>query len=93
MVRSRHFDPQGKEEIENGYELSPTDARRDLAPLYVPEGSAAPLYEYRVGIVTEDGSACQDSAWRRPGSGFMDSVFLGAKQIEELLAQCATPPQ
>lgn len=93
VVRSRHFDPQGKEEIENGYELSPTDARRDLAPLYVPEGTAAPLYEYRVGIVTEDGSSCQDSSWRKPGSGFMDSVFLGARQIEELLAQCATSPQ
>ena len=57
VVRSAYFDPNGgaTEPIEMAYEFSAEDGAREMAPLYVPEEAASPVYEYRIGVVTADG--------------------------------------
>lgn len=88
VVRSRYFDPSGESEdwIEQGYELAAGEERKDVAPLYAPEG-AGPLYEYKIGLVTNDGAPHQDAAWRSPAGLLGNSIFIGSNQIEEVLAE------
>ena len=73
--------------LENGYEFSADTERLEVAPLYRPEGAGGPLYEYRIGLITNDGMPHQDTTWRRPLEGFTESIFIGSSQIEEVLAQ------
>lgn len=89
VVRSKFFDPTAgsSQLLEKGYEFSPEVARAAVAPLYRPVDSVEPLYEYRIGVVTGDGTPHVDAQWRRPTAGFANSVFIGSSQIEEVLAQ------
>jgi hypothetical protein len=89
VVRSEFFDPNPDAvgPIEKGYEFSAETGQVPLAPLYRPEGATGPLYEYRIGLVTNDGVPHQDATWRTPAAGFADSVFIGSSQIEEVLEQ------
>lgn len=88
IVRSRNFDPDPESEavLEQSYEFAATDASKPLAPLYLRPGGE-PLYEFRIGVATEDGELLQDSQWRPPAAGFESTIFVGSRQIEEVLAR------
>ena len=89
VVRSRFFDPNADstDYIEKGYEFEAETGRLSLAPLYQPEGSSEPLYEFKIGLISNDGMPSQDGEWRLPASGFSNSIFIGSRQIEEVLAE------
>jgi hypothetical protein len=44
-------------------------------------------YQYRVGVVTIDGTVHSDSVWRRPNPVLPYTITVGSKLIEEVLAE------
>jgi hypothetical protein len=47
----------------------------------------ADLYQYRVGVITVDGTVHSDTAWRSPNPTLPTKVFVGAALIEEVLGK------
>jgi len=89
VVRSEYFDPNPDSDgmLEKGYEFADDTDRLAVAPLYKPEASTLPLYEYKIGVITNDGSSHQDAEWRQTSTGFGSGIFIGSNQIEEVLAE------
>ncbi len=89
VVRSRYFDPSGESTdwIEQGYELAAGEDSSSVAPLYAPEDAPGSLYEYKIGLITGEGASHEDTAWRSPVGLLGTSIFIGSKQIEEVLAE------
>jgi hypothetical protein len=86
-VRSQHFDPQGQTSISHTYELDEATAKLQCDPLYL-RGSLGPgAYEFRVGIVTTDGTVHTDSTWRQASPALANRIFVGASLIEEVLGK------
>lgn len=89
VVRSIHFDPdpESREAVEQSYEFAAGESHRELAPLYQRDAAGEPLFEFRIGLATEEGELYQDAEWRRPTAGFENMIVIGSRQVEEVLAQ------
>ena len=85
--RSAHFDPQGRDVISHTYELDQGTPKADCDPLYLWQDPTGELYEYRVGVITVDGTVHVDPKWRSPNPALPGKVFIGAAAVEEVLAQ------
>ena len=86
--RSPYLDPEGKEVITRNFELSATDSKAE-AQLFL-RGDAvmgAALYQYKITIVTTGGTVYQDEDWRPAVEGMIETIFIGADQIDDLMSQ------
>ncbi|HSA41744.1 MAG TPA: hypothetical protein P5061_14135, partial [Mycobacterium sp.] len=87
-VRSAHFDPEGREVITRSYVLDGAENPLTTDPLYLwEEPSGGDLYQYRVGVVTNDGVTHADEDWRRPGSFLPYTINIGSDVVEAVLAE------
>ena len=86
-VRSLHFDPEGRSPVSHSYELDEETPKLQCDPLYRREGLGPGAYEYKVGIVTVDGTVHADSTWRPASATLANRVFVGATLIEEVLGR------
>ena len=86
-VRSLHFDPEGRSPVSHSYELDEETPKVQCDPLYRREGLGPGAYEYKVGIVTVDGTVHADSTWRPASATLANRVFVGATLIEEVLGR------
>lgn len=87
-VRSAHFDPEGREIVTRTYVLDGAENPLTTDPLYLWENSAGgDLYQYRVGVVTNDGVTHADQDWRRPGSFLPFTINIGSDAVEAVLAE------
>jgi hypothetical protein len=85
-VRSAHFDPEGREVAHHTYQVDESSATVLTDPLYLWEDSGD-LYQYRIGVVTIDGTVHSDSGWRRPSPVLPYTITVGSKLVEEVLAE------
>jgi hypothetical protein len=86
-VSSTAFDPEGRTEESHLYTLTQDEPRVTSDPLYLQSEPGSGLYRYRVGIITLDGEGHQDTSWRSPGSMLWNTISVGSKVVEEVLAQ------
>lgn len=87
-VRSAHFDPEGREIVTRTYVLDGAENPLTTDPLYLWEDSSGgDLYQYRVGVVTNDGVTHADQDWRRPGSFLPFTINIGSDAVEAVLAE------
>ena len=87
-VRSAHFDPEGREVVTRSYVLDGAENPLTTDPLYLwEEPSGGDLYQYRVGVVTNDGVTHADEDWRRPGSFLPYTINIGSDVVEAVLAE------
>ena len=88
VVRSAYFDPDQSSVLEKSYELTADESAKNVAPLYVNQQDDSSLYEYRIALITNDGTPHFEEQWRSASVGtFANSIFIGAKQVEEILQQ------
>jgi len=86
-VRSAHFDPQGRSQISHTYELDDKTPTVQCDTLYLWSDPGADLYQYRVGVITVDGTVHTDTTWRSPNPTLPTKVFVGAALVEEVLGK------
>ncbi|PWB73316.1 MAG: hypothetical protein C3F15_09830 [Holophagae bacterium] len=87
-VRSAHFDPEGRQVVTRSYVLDGAETPFTADPLYLWEDQAGgDLYQYRVGVVTNDGVTHADESWRRPGSFLPYTINIGSDVVEAVLAE------
>jgi hypothetical protein len=85
-VRSAHFDPEGRQVESRTYQVDESSETVQADSLYLWEDSGD-TYQYRVGVVTIDGTVHSDSVWRRPNPVLPYTITVGSKLIEEVLAE------
>jgi hypothetical protein len=85
-VRSRRFDPEGRETKEKSVVLNADNQDFTLGPIYVGEGGGRGsdvLFEYFITVVmADDGSKHEAQRWI-PSSGLRE--VIGRSQIEKAL--------
>jgi hypothetical protein len=87
-VQSAHFDPEGREVVTRSYVLDGAENPLTTDPLYLwEEPAGGVLYQYRVGVVTNDGVTHADENWRRPGSFLPYTINIGSDVVEAVLAE------
>ena len=85
-VQSAHFDPEGRQVESRTYQVDESSETVPADSLYLWEDSGD-TYQYRVGVVTIDGTVHSDSGWRLPSPVLPYTITVGSKLIEEVLAE------
>ena len=86
--RSPYLDPQGQDVITRNFELSAIDSKAQ-AQLFLRSNAAmdASLYQYKITVVTTGGTVFQDDEWRPAVEAMIETIFIGADQIDDLMSQ------
>lgn len=85
MVRSDYLDPKGTKGKEERYEFSARDADAKTLRLYVPSSAGEKKFEWRIGLIMNDGNQHLEEKWRGPPA--LGQISIGSRQIEEVLAK------
>jgi hypothetical protein len=81
-VRSRRFDPEGRETKEKSLVLKADDQDFNVGPIYVGEDARGVLFEYSLTVAMPDGTEYEGKNWV-PSSDLR--VLVGKSQIEKAL--------
>jgi hypothetical protein len=88
QVRSAHFDMEGREVVNKTYELDGSEETLSVDTLWLwDDPSGSDLYQYRIGVVTTDGTMHAGQSWQRPEEFAPYTINIGSTQVEAVLAE------